>query len=465
MTRRFTEWWLTAGFLLMHSGAAALKTVQQPVFGAAPSPAFAVPPGLAAAGEPFQQAVAAVATVLNFALPVGPGNVAKPFSLAECEVELTGPICMGDEEHGREVRLPMALAAGLRGFWSFDQNSVLDATSYRNHAFGRLAVGPAQGGQGSSAFFRRSFLEVTDAQGTLQLKDFSYTFWVYLIDDPTSKGLKLCPLVRKGLGGSVPIGDLGRQSDASPAVLFDRFSQRLRVEFVTSGAPDLDPSLTLAEAFESNARLRTGRWYHISVLRWDNARTTHLYVNGVLDSSHITKGFLRPMREPIFVGGDPLTAESCDLPMYIDELKVYDRPLDVDEIQAEAAPALMGIEPAFVRLACVNCPLELASRSCTEGYHVCSSIEMHMGGYQVAHSLGWLSPGGRAWNRQNVVAQVASAPAPAAAAVVSELELPANGRLLQTAATLAGGASDPVVAAAAEAGVPELGLGLCCADD
>jgi len=459
--------------------ASALKTAQAPFgLGVAPSPAAfspEPPPGLADSILLYAP-VNATSGVKAFPLPVGPDNVGKPFSRSECEVDLNGPLLMGDAANGgTELKLPIAVQSGLRGFWSFDFHSLLDGSTFGNNAFGRLTSGPALGALGSSAFFRRSFVEVSDAEGHLQLKDFTYTFWVYLIEDASSKGLKVCPLVRKGLGGSVPIGDLGRQSDASPAILFDRFSMRLRVELVTSGAPDVDPTLQLAEAFESNARVRYGRWYHVAVVRWDNARMTHLYVNGVLDSSHNTKGFLRPMREPLFVGGDPLTSEACDLPMYIDEVKVYDRALDMDEIQAEAAPSLMGIEPHFVRLACVNCPLELAARSCTEGYHICSSLEMHMGGYQVAHALGWLSSRGHVWSRKAVSAlanQETPAPAPTPAPPVEDFaptdnlpfNVPAVSKLLQVAGTLSGGSSGSVLAAAAEADVPTLGLGLCCAD-
>lgn len=67
--------------------------------------------------------------------------------------------------------------------------------------------------------------------------------------------------------------------------------------------------------------------------------------------------------------------------MLMDELRFYNRVLHEAEIEAEAAPALGGIEPSHILLGCVNCLLEKASKSCIEGYHICTNIELHTGGY------------------------------------------------------------------------------------
>jgi len=420
------------------------------------------------------------------------GPKAPEFSTEQCGVETAGPICFGDEETGGQIILPAAVQPGLRGYWPFDQASALDVSGNKNHGYGTVAPGPAWGGQGSSAFFRRTYLEVPDSSATLRLADFSYTFWVYLIED-TPGGLLTCPLLRKGVGSSERfMGESGRTYDAAPAILYDRSSNRLRVEIITSG--DGVPTL---EAFMSNARIRSGRWVHVAVTRADRERRTRLYVNGILDASHETKGNLRPMEEPLYIGGDPLTREHCNLPMYIDELRVYDRAIEADEIEAEAAPALQGVEPSFVRLACVDCPLEVAQRLCPTHYHICGSLEMHMGGYQVAHSMGYLQPGMHVWTRsaaealrQAKVAATrpgntsgAAGEGPAGpggevgfAAGQSEPE-PSPGIEGNPAASSSTWAGDVVRGAVvslvqseagatpvAVANIPKLGLGLCCAD-
>lgn len=334
-------------------------------------------------------------------MPLGPR--APEFSVPQCGVEIAGPMCFGDQDAGGMI-LPPALPDGLRGFWPFD-DSVDDASGLKNHGYGTVAAGPAFGGQGSSAFFRRSFLEVPDEAGSLRLESFSYTFWLYMIEDGAPTGLQICPIMRKGLGTSERfIGDAARTYDAAPAILYDSYSRRLRIEMLTVGAPGSMPGMSLLEAFESNARLRGGRWLHVALVRDDADKRTRLYVNGVLDASHVSKGSLKPVQEPLYVGGDPITRQACNLPMYIDELRVYSRVLDPDEIEAEAAPALGGVEPSFVRLACVDCPLELAHRLCPSDYHICSSLEMHMGGYQIAHSMGYLQPGTHVWTRSAVEA-------------------------------------------------------------
>lgn len=412
------------------------------------------------------------------------GPQAPAFSTEQCGVETAGPICFGDETGGQVV-LPAAVQPGLRGYWPFDEASALDMSGNKNHGYGAIAPGPAMGGQGSSAFFRRTYLEVPDSSATLRLADFSYTFWVYLIED-TPGGLLTCPLLRKGVGSSERfMGDAGRNYDAAPAIMFDRSSNRLRIEIVTSG-----DGLPMLEAFMSNAKVRSGRWVHVAVTRADRERRTRLYVNGILDASHESKGHLRPMEEPLYIGGDPLTREHCNLPMYIDELRVYDRAIESDEIEAEAAPALQGVEPAFVRLACVDCPLEVAQRLCPTHYHICGSLEMHMGGYQVAHSMGYLQPGMHVWTRSAAEAQrqakvAATKPGntsgvtipPAGpggevgfAARQSEPEPspgaegnPAAGDVVRGAVVSlvqSEGGATPI----AVANIPKLGLGLCCAD-
>jgi len=417
------------------------------------------------------------------------GPQAPEFSAEQCGVETTGPICFGDESIGGQVVLPPAVQPGLRGYWPFDEASALDMSGNKNHGYGSVAPGPAWGGQGSSAFFRRTYLEVPDSSASLRLADFSYTFWVYLIED-TPGGLLTCPLLRKGVGSSERfLGGSGRAYDAAPAIMFDRSTNRLRVEIITSG-----DGVPMLEAFMSNAKIRSGRWVHVAVTRADRERRTRLYVNGILDASHETKGHLRPMEEPLYIGGDPLTREHCNLPMYIDELRVYDRAVDADEIEAEAAPALQGVEPSFVRLACVDCPLEVAQRLCPTHYHICGSLEMHMGGYQVAHSMGYLQPGMHVWTRSAAEAQREAKAAAVGntsgvagklvagqggevglAASPSEPEPSPGAEGPPSSSTWAGDvvrgavvslvqSEAPGVTPVAVANIPKLGLGLCCAD-
>ena len=111
-----------------------------------------------------------------------------------------------------------------------------------------------------------------------------------------------------------------------------------------------------------------------------------LYINGILDSIAPTEGFTMTNTHPLYLGGTPWHAEDCSVPMFMDHFRFYNRELKEAEIEAEASPALGGIEPSFVQLGCVNCPLEEAIEECIEGYHLCTSIELHTGGYQIARA-------------------------------------------------------------------------------
>lgn len=399
-------------------------------------------------------------------LAQGPGQVAAPpissVAFDQCEMDAPGALCFGsgpDDPDGDgfgQVVLPPNLPDGVVGYWPFDQASPLDASGNQGHGLGHLNAGPSLGGHGSSAYFRHTFLQMPGS-GAFSTKDFSYTFWIYLIPEgelrankaPAPKGLgspATCPVLRKGL--DTRSQDFGRRYAAAPAVLLDLASRRLQIELATETGVPGSSGAGMAETFQSNSRLKTGRWFHVALVRVDSENLVRLYVNGVLDSTKRTKGSTRVNSEPLFVGGDPLSKDSCDMPFYLDELKVYNRHATPDEIQAEASPALSGVEPYFVRLACADCTLEQAQQSCPDEYHICDSLEMHLGGYQVARSLGWLEKGAHVWIHQaeSTWGPPGSTPTPA--------PVPAPAPLVASSLT------EPAPAPAG----PALGLGLCCID-
>lgn len=406
-------------------------------------------------------------------VPDGEGFIPPSF---ECEVESTGPICFTGSGQ-TQVVLPLAMPPGLQGFWSFDGSLPLDESGNENHGESQVLPGPAFAGQGASAYFHRTYLVVPDGK-RLALQDFSYTFWVYFVDGPAHmhEGMRYCPIVRKGLDNTVRPTEVAPRYAAAPAILFDRETRKLRIELTTNN-PDTSGAVgnSGGEALESNARLRKGRWFHIAVVRLDGQRRTRLYVNGILDASMNTQGFTEPNDEPLYIGSDPLVNDRCDVPMYVDELRIYNRALQPDELQAEAAPSLAGVEPSFVRLSCIACPLQQAVENCPEGYHICNSLELHLGGYQVARTLGWLERDARVWSHASAASEAvqkapvvipgAAKPAtPAAAAVLAQTLAEMHGEIPATFVQVAsefGPAPAPGPAPGPE--VP-LGLGLCCAD-
>jgi len=362
-------------------------------------------------------ATAAVGGRADLELGIGASLTSTP----SCDSQLSGPICFS--QAGRQQALmPNAVPSGLVAHYDFDADMAIDSSGNGNHAVTELVHGPSPVGSGHSAAFTRSFMMVPNS-ALLDLTDFTYSFWVYLLDDGVGKGVDdrsptWCPLIRKGIHM-----ESTEQFASAPALLFNHRTGHLRAEVTTS----LN-NLESGEHADSNARLLPNRWMHFAMVHHSSHKSLLLYVNGILDRVIQTQGTLSSNDYPLYVGGDPFTPD-CAFTTYIDELRVYSHAVPPHLLQAEAAPALGGTDPSYVRLGCTQCSLAEASRSCPPNRHVCTTIELHTGGYQVARSLGWLAAGTHVWNHAAVVtgaagemaspgAAPAPAPAPAPAAPV-----------------------------------------------
>ena len=73
-----------------------------------------------------------------------------------------------------------------------------------------------------------------------------------------------------------------------------------------------------------------------------------LYLNGILDAVNVTAGWNVPNEMSFYIGATPWTLDECHVPCYIDELRFYSKELLPFEIEAEASPALGGVEPSFI---------------------------------------------------------------------------------------------------------------------
>lgn len=143
------------------------------------------------------------------------------------------------------------------------------------------------------------------------------------------------------------------------------------------------------EYVTSNARIIPGRWTHIGIVR--TGTKTKLYVNGILDVTAVTVGSTVTNTYSIYVGNVPWRTEECQVQGYYDDIRVYSRDLYETEIEAEAAPAQGIYYPGFLQLGCLNCQLEQAVQSCTSGYHICTTIEIHSAAYTIAKNMGWVT--------------------------------------------------------------------------
>jgi hypothetical protein len=138
------------------------------------------------------------------------------------------------------------------------------------------------------------------------------------------------------------------------------------------------------------------RWIHIALIK--QGYKIKVYFNGILDNELATTQNIENNEDSLYVGNVPWLKDQCDFPYLIDELRYYNTALNEDFIQAEASPSLGGVEPNFIQMGCNDCTLDLAAKSCVDGYHLCTSIELHTGGYQVARAMGWLKWDTHIWS-------------------------------------------------------------------
>jgi hypothetical protein len=313
----------------------------------------------------------------------------QKFSVSECDMVSEGSICLFD---GERVLLPNAAPSGCLGYWNFDDIRPLDSSGNNNHALRKVDAGPAFGGLGASAFFNGGeYLEVGFDKAFLTT-DYTITFFFYLVEDSfsTKEGSRYCPLIQRG------IDDLyAKNFNRAPGIYLDRKEKYIKTYIKT-----LDASMNQGEVLSSNARVSSQKWYHFA-LRKEKGEVK-LYVNGILDAKMSLKASAQQNNGSLFIGGSPWLKDQCSYPFLIDELRYYNIALNEDYIQAEASPVLGSIEPSFIQLGCINCNLKQAAVSCLEGYHVCTSVELHTGGYQVARNMGWLNWNTHIWSHSAI---------------------------------------------------------------
>ena len=313
-------------------------------------------------------------------------DVNSQFDLSECEMITDGPVCLFNTDR---IILPYAKLPDLNGYWDFENSRPIDNSGNQNHGFGKYLSGPAFGGYGSSALFKEGNYITIPHKPMFTSNEFSITFFAYFNNDPSSitQGVRYCPLIQKG------DDDLfAKTYQRGPAIYFDRQSKNLKVIVKTGNEENPE-----GEALISKSRLLPQKWFHIGLVK--NATSLILYVNGIKDSELLLKGSYEDNTSPLYIGNVPWLKGDCVYPFLMDEVRYYKKAISKDHIQGEASPILGGVEPAFIKLGCFNCDVTQAAASCNEdeGYRLCTSIELHTGGYQIARGLGLLESDTHIW--------------------------------------------------------------------
>lgn len=295
----------------------------------------------------------------------------------ECDVVLETGICIYD---GMNVVKPNSKPTGLQGYWTFDDNQCLDYSGNGNHGMSAPSAGHSAWGQGSSARFSGEEYVEIPSTASISTEIFSMTFWMLLEKEDTINqiGLRWCPIIQKGVDDE--------DSDTfhrTPGVFYDREKRMIRVYVTTTEAGDFPEG----EFVESYAHVPFHRWTHVAIVR--STLSIKLYVNGILDRTNTTQGWTETNDDNLFLGNTPSKIDQCPVPWLLDELRYYDREITDEEIMSDAAGAFGQIEPRFIALGCTECTLDVAFTSCDTGYHLCTTIELHSGGYSVVRAMGW----------------------------------------------------------------------------
>jgi hypothetical protein len=260
----------------------------------------------------------------------------------------------------------------------------------------KLISGPGFGWTGYSAQVGDGTFYTIPANSKLDLIEYGISFWVFLFNnelegifeyfsktpDPLqTSGLRWCPLLYKGTE---------TQSDdktivhRNPAIFLDREKRHLKVYFTTTA----DGESTPGEVLTSNSAIPYNKWTQISVNR--ETSLASLWINGILDRQINTAGTSVPNSDPLYIGNEPQYESQCDIPALVDNLKYFNRPLTVSEIQAESSTAVYNANPSALMLGCINCPIRTAKNACLLGYHLCTSMEIHSFAFETAKDLGWV---------------------------------------------------------------------------
>merc|ERR1711998_23930 len=295
----------------------------------------------------------------------------------QCDMVFSSSVCL---DGGNKVIAPSSIPRGQVLHMTFDDALMLDSSGFGHHAHTPVAFGPGVFNSGMSAKFDgTNMLEIPHTQH-LDTTDFCITFWIYLNADSTGQWRSI---IHKG----------NHDHERTPSIFLEPQTRGLEMFVETDAA-----SMTSGERLWSNTFLPLYKWTHVAACA--EVRNLRMFINGMLDAENTTVGNVVLNTGPIFVGNDPWRPYG-GTDANIDELRIYNRNLSPDEIQAQAAMALGGVESSFVELGCMGCSLDSCPKACRRGYRMCTARDLESGAYQVGRSMGWANSETRVWKNED----------------------------------------------------------------
>jgi len=295
----------------------------------------------------------------------------------QCDVVFGSSVCL---DGGNKVYAPAASTRGLVLRLTFDDALMLDHSGKGNHPKAPVAFGNGVFNAGLSARFDGTAMMEIPHSEHLMSTDFCITFWIYLTSDSTGQWRTI---LHKG----------NHDQERTPSVFLE--PQARGIEMFVSTTDSTQPS---GERLWSNTFLSLRKWTHVATCA--EGRNLRMFINGILDAENTTVGVPQLNMGPIWVGNDPWRPYG-GTGAHLDELRIYNRILTSDEIQAQAATALGGVESTFVELGCMGCSVDNCPKACRRGYRMCTSRDLESGAYQVGRSMGWANSETRVWSQDD----------------------------------------------------------------
>lgn len=279
----------------------------------------------------------------------------------------------------------------LVSYWSFDYERIIDEVNGKNNSVGKYSVGPGITGKGNSLLLNSD--SITKDNFSIEMNQnldntFSYSFWIYMNSIFSSSDSE-CRILQRGK--DVLNTESNNSYQRYPGIFVNSKSKRFNIYINTVNDLGNSPGSQLL----SNGRIIIGQWINLTLTKDSNEIT--LYLNGLKDKSIEAKSVLYnspDLTNKLFFGNKNLS-------FMIDEIRIFKSVLDIDYIQASISGFISNASYlSQFTLGCNNCLLEEAVLSCQNTHQICSSLELHLGGYTIAKSVGWLYKGVRMWSKE-----------------------------------------------------------------
>ena len=308
----------------------------------------------------------------------------------ECSLNIEGEISINNDQ---KIYTNDKIPDGLVSYYSFDYKRLIDEVgkNHPQHILSEITFTPGVAGIGQALLFdnklnnNKTKLKIDFITEITQI--FTYSFWIFLF-----------PF--KENDAEVRILQRGENSIINDKTIYQNLpgfymnTKTSKLNFLLNTIQDLGESP--GSKLETVGGLIVNSWTNIHLIK--DLKSIKIILNGMLDSEAKLPNLLNINHQTVnslFIGNNVLN-------FMFDELRVYNKVVNFDFIQASVSSFFSSVSYLYqFSLGCSNCSLENANKICSEPRSLCSSLELHLGGYLLGKSVGWIVKGTRVWSKES----------------------------------------------------------------